>query len=57
LLLVLLQGCAEPSSDAVLQTAIQGGMTACEVALANPKTKWGPGAREYCQRMANGCEP
>lgn len=46
---------APPTRDDVLQAAISAGKLACESALADPKTVWGPGAREYCEAVANGC--
>ena len=56
-LLLALGGCAAPPTrDDVLQTAMQAGFLACQSALNDPKTEWGPGAKEYCVRVVLGCD-
>lgn len=53
---LLLSACASPPTrDDVLQSAINAGKLACEAALADPATQWGPGAEAYCQAVVNGC--
>lgn len=57
-LLLLAAACAAPgeaSRERVLQTAIEAGLVACQAALNNPQTQWGPGAQAYCERVVNGC--
>ncbi len=56
LCLLLSSACAAPPTrDDVPQTAIQSGFLACQASLNDPKTQWGDGAKEYCERVVNGC--
>lgn len=52
-LVLLLTGCA--SKEETLQSALNGGMLACDIILADKSLRVAPEALSFCQRMQAGC--
>lgn len=56
--LLLLAACATTElerKEAAINGALAGAYVACSAALSDPRMTWGPGAREYCVAIVNGC--
>lgn len=53
LALCMLAGCA--SKEEVIQSALNGGMLACDALLADKTIPRTPEAEAFCERVVNGC--
>lgn len=53
-LLCLALGACQSKEQAV-QSALEGGMLACDLLLADPTIPREPAAQAFCERMQRGC--
>lgn len=58
--LLLAPGCAAPTAqqrEDAINAALTSAYVACRVALEDPASTWGPGAKAYCEAIvAGGCK-
>jgi hypothetical protein len=45
---------AQEASDDAVNAALESARAGCAAKLADPQTKWGPGAENYCRLIVNG---